>query len=52
MLYPQNGYRIVAIDSVTSFRPMYFNVRSKADIIKSAKSTAQNQKLKNGKKKM
>jgi len=24
MLYPQNGDRIVAIDSVTSLRPMYY----------------------------
>ena len=23
MLYPQNGDRIVAVDFVTSFRPMY-----------------------------
>ena len=23
MLYPQNGDRVVAIDSVTSLRPMY-----------------------------
>ena len=27
MLYPQNGDRIVAIDSVTSLHPMYNDVR-------------------------
>jgi len=32
MLYQQNGDRIVATDFVTSLRPMYFNVRSKADM--------------------
>ena len=26
MLYPQNGDRIVTIDSVTSLYPMYINV--------------------------
>jgi len=30
--YLQNGDRIVAIDSVTSLHPMYFNVGSKADV--------------------
>jgi len=28
MLYPQNGGRIVAIDSVTSFHPMYTSCSS------------------------
>jgi len=32
MLYQQNGDRIVATDSVMSLHPMYFNVRSKADM--------------------
>jgi len=32
MLYQQNGDRIVATDSVMSLYPMYFNVRSKADM--------------------
>jgi len=29
MLYTQNGDRIVAIDSVTSFRPMYSTHRNR-----------------------
>ena len=35
MLYPQNGDRNVAIDTVTSIHPMHailINVRSKADM--------------------
>jgi len=30
VLYPQNGYRIVTIESVTSLHPMY-NIRGETD---------------------
>jgi len=31
MLYPQNGYRIVTIDSMTSLQPMYSANRERAE---------------------